>query len=438
MRPLNLLFKKFRQSKALQLVSKLLLFSALASCQGPAFFSGSTPLHFFRPREPVSIGTSVGGEFVEFGKVPVSACTGDKVKQINIKMNSPIGDHSLSFIEAKKPDQTNVFADGARLALPIRFVFDAQTFSKICKQGLNSEKYFLNDQQIEALALSIHRSTPSCELNAPEIDDSWHCTIADIKAETGLWRIAKLHRDLIKKFRRHPYLLARRISVTYNLAAALNKRDPVTALQNTCRVIRSSLSDELPIILTNPKWRKMTCSSLSQTDVLGGARFGLKYSLDEVNRSLELLGKKSHRGVLSIKFPESKIPARDLLVKLRPKSLQNFPIDTLYAGQCWNPIFSNQKSYLRGSSLGFLKPSTCQPIANSAEWQSAVGYLFSSISSESEFVMSNGRGKILRLPEGEYHYNILSNQDETQKNQTSSKGLLNWSRKGPSPLLKKW
>ena len=435
MKKSNLLFKSSLLNKLKASIFALGTLT-LTSCQGPFFFSGAVPLHLFRGQEPIQLGVLSNEKFVKFATIPAEACTKANNFLLNLEVKSQIGLHPITL--AKSSDETKAKIENANLSIPTAFPIDSASFKNFCMS--DTTKALLSDNQIENLTSTISFLAPSCDFSLPTTNRTWACELEESEAPGSISHIVKLHRDLVKKFRRHPYLLARRISITYKLASALSSSNKLTRIQNTCRIIKSSLREELPIVLSNPHWQKATCGSLDREGIISSAQFGLKFSIDEVSKSLKLLGKQSFRGTLSLRFPKKDIPNRDLWVSLSPKQLNGFTQSGLIESQCWHPLMHDHESYLKTASLGFLEDSKgCTPAASPQDKKRITEFLFSSISSESQFVISNGRGKILRLPEGEYEYSILNNQNRTGKSSDQhSEGMITWSRKQPNPQLKQW
>jgi hypothetical protein len=75
----------------------------------------------------------------------------------------------------------------------------------------------------------------------------------------------------------------------------------------------------------------------------------------------------------------------------------------------------------------------------------AVHYVKNSIASETEFPLSNGRGKVLRLPKGDYHYTIEAQSGPfvdiyypNNENPESSTGIVSWINARPHPTITSW
>src|SRR5690606_35733312 len=72
-------------------------------------------------------------------------------------------------------------------------------------------------------------------------------------------------------------------------------------------------------------------------------------------------------------------------------------------------------------------------------------FVLASITSETEFVITNGRSKLLRLPEGEYRYVVEpyvaplgENVIHDSEPQLESRGSLTWAGSYPKPVINDW
>jgi hypothetical protein len=132
---------------------------------------------------------------------------------------------------------------------------------------------------------------------------------------------------------------------------------------------------------------------------------------------------------------------------------------------CWHPFFS-ESSELHGIANGMhlageTKKLTCgddhlSPVGiKAADYsdqsqltitgaQALAKYLMQTLSSETEFVIDNGRSKLIRLPEGKYEYviqvlppNPIDAEDEVSESSVETKGTINWGT-GGSHAIKNW
>ena len=71
-------------------------------------------------------------------------------------------------------------------------------------------------------------------------------------------------------------------------------------------------------------------------------------------------------------------------------------------------------------------------------------YFAESVTSETEFIVQNGRSKTLRLPAGKYSYTLRVLPDDpeiwddvSQQSSTAS-GQINWDDRRPRPVISTW
>jgi hypothetical protein len=71
-------------------------------------------------------------------------------------------------------------------------------------------------------------------------------------------------------------------------------------------------------------------------------------------------------------------------------------------------------------------------------------YVLNSITSETEFAVSNGTPKVLRLPKGEYQYTIRIPSDRVVEGQPDdsdmprSSGIISWKNRRPAAKIIQW
>jgi hypothetical protein len=116
---------------------------------------------------------------------------------------------------------------------------------------------------------------------------------------------------------------------------------------------------------------------------------------------------------------------------------------------CWHPLFSidqNSMQIARYLDLtGESKGISCleqSDVKTAADAISPSTYLADSITSETEFVITNGHSKMLRLPAGSYTYEIRGHFEalgwEPGSEDAKTKGQITWSNKRPSVTIKSW
>ncbi len=292
------------------------------------------------------------------------------------------------------------------------------------------------------------------------------CRLASMQPEEAMTATEQFQKVMIQKWSRQPYILARRSGVVTTLARIAAESSPEEAYLKFCRVLKFSIPEELPVVMTSLRWQQAVCSgqaSLRQEAAL----YGLAKGIQELALLRELYEETSLAGTISIKIPLESIPGRALDVPRQPLRITIAPdvavsqklmdtakkflgrseqdeapkrlvrhrknsaarrvqelaeaqtqniVDTLVQTEiCWHPLFSASRSLLQiadGMKLtgkgfhlecGFVYDHDAIAGTESAALSK---YLIQSLSSETEFVIDNGQTKLLRLPEGQYKYTV--------------------------------
>lgn len=285
---------------------------------------------------------------------------------------------------------------------------------------------------------------PNPQLMASHV---WQCRQEGVSIETLSKKIEQLHQRVLTQFKRHSYSFIRKVATTKQLAASLIVNNTESKLKDFCQLVSLTLEDELTLALRSPNWFKATCEN-PQGNPHQGAIFALQESYKELSRLYELSHQSSRRGVISLKFPMKDLPSKDLRLKLDLQewtAKDNFKKISM-ATYCWHPLYSQtQKSQVVAQGLGLLSTKSaehCYGLPMSSEQQKIVtSYVFTNIATESEFAIANGRGKLLRLPEGIYQYSIAEDQADFTKgpkpNKEISKGTLSWGSQIHTHILNK-
>ena len=322
----------------------------------------------------------------------------------------------------------------------------------------------------------LRAAAPDCAYTQPS-DKGWDCAlpIADpVLAENELNSISK---TLVEKWNRQPYLFTRRLMISTSLAKALVAPNKDHALDRICRVMEFSLPQELPVAFVSGRWREATCRKIGP-DRWHAAAIGLSKAHSELSFLKVLLERTSTLGTLTIRIPREKIPENELLVSLTPakevtdslaaesakiwssesvlnagevaKTISGFPSPP--PSSCWHPLFSETPELLRLSRYLALAGSdgsiTCEvdpKIAAKASLSKGTPperYVAESIASETEFTVTNGKSKVLRLPQGTYSYVIMGASEDVEETDTQvsskSSGSISWSKKSPRLLINTW
>lgn len=293
---------------------------------------------------------------------------------------------------------------------------------------------------------------PNCQ--AQIRDEGLYCHLPHYSAAEALQKLTDAHLRLVTRWQRHPYLLSRRIAFARSLALAINDQDPVAQLDRMCRVVRHSIPEELPLAVRSSRWFQAACL---QKDSFN--REALLVSLYDIIQEIDSLSSEltssSRLGMLSVRIPASVSPARQYWVTLKPLTVDRTSEEQLTIARksaCWHPLYDQSMAEHKiADELGILaEPSlgACRSVAREDEaylQNLASNYIKHSIASETEFPISNGRGKVLRLPKGEYHYKIEPHlgpfvdtyyPDESQAEQST--GIVSWTAPRPHPTINSW
>jgi hypothetical protein len=292
------------------------------------------------------------------------------------------------------------------------------------------------------------------------------CVLQNIQPKSAIAATEEFQKVMIQKWRRQPYILARRAGVVTTLAKIAEMSQGDEAYLKFCRILKYSVPEELPVVMTSPRWQKALCSG--QTKIRQeAALFGLAKGIQEMSLLRELYEETSKIGSLSVKIPLETIPGRAHDVVRQPLRItispdesvsqalmaeakkylgrpdqeivprklvrhikhssarriqdmaqaqaQNMLAESDRAEMCWHPLFSSSINLLRiadGMKLtgnGFALECGYVYDHNSiagAVYEPLSKYLIQSLSSETEFVLDNGQEKVLRLPEGHYKYTV--------------------------------
>lgn len=332
-------------------------------------------------------------------------------------------------------------------ALPV--LMQPKELDKSCTGALGESRITItrNTRLLIRFTQAIRTLVPFCP-KPGQGEDRWICPLPVIDPWSAIQEFGRLQKRMIRRWSRHPYLLARRLHIGLQLAGVLQSGS-TDRHRHLCQILGWSLPDELPLAMRSPIWQERFCQEEMSP---AGRRLALA-GLRDVNREIvslaEHLEEQSRLGVLSIKIPRSTAPSRDLWVRLRPAQIPETGDEPSNAAQnpCWHPYLSTAPGFLETARrLGLLDqhvPAACRHRFRPVAGLNPDQYLHDSIASESEFPITNGRGKLLRLPAGRYDYSLhqrsvrdLSAPFAPDSPETS--GTLNWLARRPAPTIRKW
>jgi hypothetical protein len=244
-------------------------------------------------------------------------------------------------------------------------------------------------------------------------------------------------------------------------------KDPDHKLDVFCRVVKGSLPAELPATLASKRWQYTVCDHPGESRV-NAARFGLLKTVSEVSFMRQLFDRTSRLGYLTLKLPIPEQAGRDILVTLSPlaevtdnvarettkiwlgtESKGKVNLDAESPRSCWHPIYGEDSGLMRLARYLTLSGQTrkvaCEesdPIRDNS--LTPARYFAESITSETEFVATNGHAKMLRLPIGRYAYKLrilpenLEDWDDASQVAEGARGEIEWDAKRPRQVISQW
>lgn len=319
--------------------------------------------------------------------------------------------------------------------------------------------------------------------------------------------LEKTRQAMISGWTRQPYLLARRVAIGINITTALQnskgEADPRPALKNACAIIRRSLRPELPLVLDDQRVIDTFCGELAKPDEAKAMAVSVAAKIaGEVSSLRQIFENTSKTGTLTVSLPAADQANSTFLVTLKPEEdvvlgLAKFTQAMLIERQnawrgvgagdrrtgggrrraaaetpsfniatdaahdagailgyaCWHPLFDGtHQRLLIAQELG-LVTSPNQPACVGREGPGSGGiddvtwtpqrYVAESITSDTEFLVTNGETKVLRLPTGTYSYIIQVLQQAASAIEDSAmpaapiaEGKIEWLSAKPRPVIK--
>jgi len=301
---------------------------------------------------------------------------------------------------------------------------------------------------------------PDCHFAAADAH-GWNCELPSIDATLAERELTEIRRSTISRWTHKPYVLMRRLAITHALAQALKSDDKSKGLDRICRVIASSLPVELPATLTSIRWQAAVCHE-GGIDRIAAAQVGLSKGLQEIEHLRQLFEKTSRLGLVTIRMPRDKVPSKDLWVSLRPakgvtdslvRETHDLAAAEGFAKACWHPIYAEDPNLMNlsnelelsgeGHGVSCLStPSTQPPLRKF--FTNPERYIAESITSETEFVVTNGHTKVLRLPLGFYSYTIHglpenpADWEESEVIDHQTTGEIEWTKNRPNLVIQQW
>lgn len=300
---------------------------------------------------------------------------------------------------------------------------------------------------------------PDCDISLEP--GGFHCA----PNQSELRSIAQLEHDLdavettiFLKLKRQSYAISRKLMLTRQLIEILGASSDFTeALSVLCSSIQPGSLVEVPIILTAPLMVKGLCSPAAEDEALKRSmvQLALVRSVQEIRSLVALYEEQSKIGTLSIRIPLPEGFSNELGVTIEPavETIANAYSSLLFKAQlhssyCLDPLFTNTTDSVLYTSLQDVRQQPahsfrCLSVTEEHPERSKTvyNYLAAHLTSERVFVITNGKGIILRLVEGTYRYVIaprpagLQSQPVDQKEPERTEGTFEWRGQRPSQLI---
>ena len=375
---------------------------------------------------------------------------------LKVYFKSDLGNHTLDLANTQT-DQIIVKIDNVH---KFDISWDENNLAKMCAKAEDDKVVYRDQESMESIVAAIfEKVAPACHIKF-SMTNGWQCSLSPSKTSITKDQISSIRKEVIRGSRQ-PYSLSRKIALTEQLWSALQSGSKVDlSLNRYCKVLKFSDINEKPLSLGSRYTVDSICDS-NNINRVDAANVVLRYAIEEINILKELYRNFSKIGLFQIKVPSQEAPSKDLWVSVVPSD----PIDTRIealkeatAGikkvshsktTCWNPVFSDSNDSIIeiAALLGFMSESNsefCRSLStiSTSELNETADYLFQALSSETEFVVSNGNAKLIRIPKGSYRYVIQRHSklpESIKIAQTkNTQGDFLWSRKRPNVIIRKW
>jgi hypothetical protein len=400
---------------------------------------------------------------------------------LRIDLNSSVGSHVIDLTvksRSRRPsadpltnDSVRADVEGYRMSFPVAGSIASDLWSKACAESKSSNpnRIVLGDSEIDQIRDWLEIVSPDCD-QLTFGAGGWTCHFPSIDPDVAREELTGIQSTMISRWSRQPYLLARRVAIGLTLAQALREgREPREGAQLDvfCRIISAALPIELPATLASRRWQAAVCGGESKHR-RAAALFGLTKTVTEIDFMRQLFERTSRLGHLTLKIPASQVPGSQILIRLAPEAdvADNLAYETarLWATDnnesgeidntpksCWHPVYGEHPRLLNlARQLGMTGDATrlaCEEVREyrgPSPFPSTERYFADSVTSETEFIVQNGRSKTLRLPAGKYSYTLRVLPDDpeiwddvSQQSPTAS-GVITWDAKRPRPIISNW
>lgn len=464
-------FKKYPHSKNLKLSSenspKLVglglagLVAALVGCQYLWEPVRTEPQRTAEPEHKINLSSSVKVFLqteqqtdVYIGEFNRSSCHSGFPKQWSLFFNSVLGQHKVeldySDVTAIKNRDLQIRISPQRFMIKVPGQATALEEAHLCEITNDDSVHFAKDspatreilQPLQALA-------PDCNFVWKEAK-GFSCDLKHPGENEVLASLEALKKNMTTKWNHQPYLLIRRLTLARQLLEAVRKGPGPAEYSKVCRIIQYSLPHELPLSFRSKLWQEKVCHAKEPDRE--AALLALHNAAQEIQTLSRRIEDASLVGLFTLSVPHDQSLVREYWISLQPIEVPYIVSDQPdQALPCiWHPLFFEQtENLLIAMDLDVIqhsKASTCAAAPGLANaHKEADIYVRSSVASEMEFQIVNGQSKKLRLPTGDYHYDIIQYTGPFPEelitsgdNAPVSSGQISWKDAKPHLIIKNW
>jgi hypothetical protein len=379
------------------------------------------------------------------------------------------GSDTLSLGDPVRPDLVHAEVEGHQFSFTSTSSMAASLRTRACVLG-NAEaadrQIGIDQPFVENIRQWMKAISPDCT-RVDMLMTGFECTLESIEPARAVEILAQTQKVMVQKWSRQPYLFARRVAIGINLGHALANTNSDEALNTFCKILNTAAPGELPITLSSLRWQQGVCRSDNKNRRPLGL-FGLARTVEELNFLTKLFDSTSRLGQLVIKIPDADLPEKQILLNLAPEmdvadSIANEASRLINAAQnipdrenrqiCWHPVYGESTTMLKtalglglinGEGRALCKAGASLPADQIISLSSADRYIAESITSETEFIVSNGQTRTLRLPMGRYSYSLRAlpadheGWDDASQQTATAGGLIIWDQRKPRAIISKW
>jgi hypothetical protein len=353
----------------------------------------------------------------------------------HFRIQTAFGTHDLSM--SVSTDTKQALAEGTHFekAFALETPYNSDLKKHLCKTWdfKHSGRAFVQTDKVLEFRKQamkwLNQSVPNCKFLGHR-GEHWSCEHKEELGELDFGpSLKKIQRAAMKSFKRQPYIFSRKLALTIMAEKFLLAQAPP---KQFCNILRTSLPSELPLAFRGKPFQESICV-LEDAEAKALLQTAFFFAKEEVKTLYHVIAKTSAKALLKIRIPKDQLLTKNMRVELKPsqevltKLVEALPKNPTTMSPCWHPLFdSNPEHQELAIGLGLTgQDDSCK--ATQKPGKVLKSYLATATIGESQFVVSNGRAKILYLPKGAYSYSLKSLPDPAlQLGQSSSSGFLKW------------